>query len=352
MRILFVTEYSEIGGGERNLLSVVECFSRLHQVEVWCPGGALAVALEALGVKHRVLPWLNFKRWLGPISLPINSGNASRMAQDFDIIHCYSINVLPLFAMLHEKVIHTIHGHWEKPYGARAKRMLDYFKFACPVSNDVLRQCQIPLERMKLVPLGINLELFSDLERVPRDGVDILCIGRFQQIKGQDLLLEAVLKLKTDKILRIHFIGAVNSSLKEDHQYFEKCRQRAKEIESNSLMIFFHGFQKNILSYLERSDFVVIPSRYESFSIATVESLAAGVPVIGPNVGGVKDIITERVGYFFKAEDVKDLSEKVQLMLENYSNFDERVMRERAKMFSIEEQCQKLKGIYKEVLKS
>ena len=58
-------------------------------------------------------------------------------------------------------------------------------------------------------------------------------------------------------------------------------------------------------------DLLVLPSLSESFGLVLIEALACGKPVIGSNVGGIKEIITEDVGLLINPNDSKDLANAI-----------------------------------------
>ena len=338
-----------MGGGERNLFNILREMSKEHEVELWCPGGKLANRARSIaGLKVNELDWLAKKRWLRGLPLKFDRKRAIEKAVDFDLIHTYSINVLPLFKPLANKVIHTVHGFWERPYGLRAKNMQSFLRFALPVSQDVFNQCTLKNDSLKLVHLGVEIDEFEKIETsAPEKEVSILCMARFQKIKGQDLLLDALKEI--EKACQVDFVGGVNSSLREDEDYFKNCQTKAKEIKNHK--INFHGFQNNPRDFYKKASFVIIPSRYESFGMVAVESLASGIPVIAPEVGGLIDIINKDVGMFFSSGDSHSLKESLAQMIENYSQFDKGKLRQRANEFTIQSQVKKLNDVYNKVIR-
>jgi UDP-glucose:(heptosyl)LPS alpha-1,3-glucosyltransferase len=53
------------------------------------------------------------------------------------------------------------------------------------------------------------------------------------------------------------------------------------------------GKQQDVRPYLWASDFFVLPSYYETFSLATFEAAAAGLPVLVPRLSGVEDFLRD-----------------------------------------------------------
>jgi N-acetyl-alpha-D-glucosaminyl L-malate synthase BshA len=73
--------------------------------------------------------------------------------------------------------------------------------------------------------------------------------------------------------------------------------------------IRFLGRQEQMEEILAISDLFILPSEYESFGLVALEAMAAGVPVISTNVGGLPEInINGVTGYLSNIGDIEDMS--------------------------------------------
>jgi N-acetyl-alpha-D-glucosaminyl L-malate synthase BshA len=71
----------------------------------------------------------------------------------------------------------------------------------------------------------------------------------------------------------------------------------------------FVGKQEQMEEILAVADLFLLPSEYESFGLAALEAMAAGVPVISTDVGGLPEInVNGQTGYLSKVGDVNDMS--------------------------------------------
>jgi len=122
-----------------------------------------------------------------------------------------------------------------------------------------------------VLPVFIDIERFKHIERRPEAGL-VLWMGRFEQEKDPLLALR-VLKDIPDARLVMLGAGSLGRTLEE----------RAK-----GLKVEFPGWQ-DPASYLVRASVVLSTSRHESFGASIVEALAAGVPVVAPDVGVAKE---------------------------------------------------------------
>ncbi len=351
MRVALMTEYSMIGGGESNLLSLAKELAKSVEVTLFCHGIVKEKALEeSLDVED----FRTEKRWFGSIPLIGYEKVLTEKLNGFDIVHAYSINVLPLLCFVKSKKVWTNHGYWERPFGVRGfviDKIVD--KVVC-VSTDVCTGAKFDESKKRKIFLGTGFEI-AESERAPFDkkSVDIVCIGRFQHIKGQDLLIDALMELSksSESKITLHFVGDVNKATPEDMEFKNILLKKAKEALCENLDIRFEGFRSDVRDYIERSDLVVIPSRYESFGMVAIEALACAKPIVAPDIGGIKDIIdSENVGLLFEPRNSRDLSKKIERAIENYDSFSPSVFLERAKEFTIGRQAEKHIKLYESLL--
>lgn len=94
-----------------------------------------------------------------------------------------------------------------------------------------------------------------------------------------------------------------------------------KELEnlfSSSRNILLPGAVNPVVPYLQAMDIFVLPSLTETTSLATMEAMACGIPVVATPVGYVKEYVTERYnGLFFPFQNSTVLSLKLEMLLDN-----------------------------------
>lgn len=353
MTIAFITEYTEIGGGESNLLNLAEELNKINDITIFCSG---KVEIEAKKRNINTISFTTGRRWIKFIPLISFKKSLIEQLNEFDIVHAYSLNVLPCLIGVKPKIVWTTHGYWEKPNGLRGKiidKIVD--KVVC-VSTDVNNIADFEIEKKQTIFLGTNFQVSDNLvdKKLDRKNIDLVCIGRFQKIKGQDILIEALKELSTLKEntnFNLSIIGDVNGNNQEDIDYKKSLLDKVKSIKNQNLKIEFLGFQTNVREFIEKADMVVIPSRYESFSMVAIEALSCGKPVIAPNIGGPKDIINSaEIGLLFEAGIVESLKNTLYKAVENFESFDSQLALQRAQFFSVQNQAKNHLAIYEEVL--
>jgi glycosyltransferase involved in cell wall biosynthesis len=164
-------------------------------------------------------------------------------------------------------------------------------------------------------------------------------------LKGKDLFLSSLkyLKFKKNKFA-VFAIGDGNEFLEEldGIKIF-----RTKRIDNDSDMIKFY----NAL------DFVVVPSRLESFGQTAAEAISCGKPVVCFNSTGLKDIILHsKNGWLADSYNIKRLAEGIDFFLElsdaDYKKFSKNSRQIALKKFSYEIISKKYIKLYSEIINS
>jgi len=136
---------------------------------------------------------------------------------------------------------------------------------------------------ISVLPIFVDVARLRALPRMkhPRFKISLLFVGRLEKEKHPCLALDALIAARRaghDAGLTVVGEGSELSLLKE--------RARKFGVESR---VEFLGWQSDIGPQLSRADIVLMPSRYEGYGLAIVESLAAGVPVLSTDVGVARE---------------------------------------------------------------
>lgn len=358
MRVAFITDQTEIGGGETNLIHVATELSENIEVTIFCPKGKLFDYLSKLPSVHvrRIKIFLK-RKWIKFIPIICFNFHLSKRLRNFDIIHSYSLHVLPLVVFFQKKNVWTNHGFWENPVGLRAIVLSTIVNKIICVSQDVYNNAQFDNSKKQLIHLGLPITSDKISNKVyNKSEIRLLCVARFQRIKGQDVFIDALnilSKISNFPKIVIHFVGDVNGTNSDDLKFKREVIEKSRKVDSSKIEIIFNGFKPDVNPFYDQSDLVVIPSRYESFSMVAVESLSKGVPVVAPSVGGLLDIVnSHKIGKLFQASNADSLAENLKSSILNYAEFDRRECIKRANCFSIKKQAEKILVLYQQVIKS
>jgi glycosyltransferase involved in cell wall biosynthesis len=92
----------------------------------------------------------------------------------------------------------------------------------------------------------------------------------------------------------------------------ESIRKKLASVEG----VMLPGSTNNVVPYLQAMDIYCLPSLTETTSLATLEAMACGVPVIANKVGFVRDYIKQRInGLFFKEKNSYDLAREIMFLI-------------------------------------
>lgn len=353
--VAFITEFSEIGGGESNLFQLAKELSSQINVAVFCPKGKLFELCKNAKIPCFPIVPIFFKGWIKGIPLINFKKKLLRDLESFDVVHAYSLHILPTLFFLRTPLVWTNHGVWENVRGLRAWMLKRITSKIITVSYDTYKYAMVSEQLKRNIHLGAPLPEFAKPAVLRFDEIIISCIARFQKIKGQDLLLSAIERLgirNPNQVVKVFFVGDVNYLDKENVRFKDAVIQKASTLTYlKNIKIIFEGFKSDVTPYYQKSHLIVIPSRYESFSMVAIESLSYGKPIVAPNCGGPKDIINSAaVGELFLPEDSDDLASAIQRVINKYHTYDYRAIRRRAEHFSIKNQARQHLAIYKEII--
>ena len=166
---------------------------------------------------------------------------------------------------------------------------------------------EIGCKNIEVIPNGIDLEKFENLERKPHAGFVVMTVARLEMVKGIKYLIEAAARseLQRRSYLLILIIGD-GSEKRSLEGLVEKLGLKDK--------VRFLGEIPNeqIPSYLATADCFVLPSLKEGFGIVILEAQAAGIPVIGTKVGGILDLIKDgQTGILVEPGNSEDISRAI-----------------------------------------
>ncbi|MEO8762824.1 MAG: N-acetyl-alpha-D-glucosaminyl L-malate synthase BshA [Ginsengibacter sp.] len=116
--------------------------------------------------------------------------------------------------------------------------------------------------------------------------------------------------------------------------------------------IRFLGRQEQMEDILAISDLFLLPSEYESFGLVALEAMAAGVPVISTNAGGLPEINIQGVtGFLSNVGDANDMSRNIIEILQNDKAFEEMKKQaiDQAKKFDIDTIVPQYERLYEKV---
>jgi glycosyltransferase involved in cell wall biosynthesis len=149
--------------------------------------------------------------------------------------------------------------------------------------NDIHTDMGVELDRMRLVPVGVDPDLFTPLPHVQRTpGRLITTASADVALKGLSYLLEAMAKLRTERDVRLTIIGK------------PKPGKSADLIESLGLtgcIDFVSGVSdERIVELYAEAELAVVPSLYEGFSLPAIEAMSTGICLVATDGGALPEV--------------------------------------------------------------
>src|SRR4030095_2807656 len=140
----------------------------------------------------------------------------------------------------------------------------------------------------------------------------LLCVGVICHRKNQNALIQALDPLAKQIRFRLVFLGGIpNGSYGDD---FEELLKRREWCEH-------HGFatRESLREWFGKASLLFLPSLEDNCPMAVLESKAAGVPVIAAEVGGLPDLLENRVtGLFCDPLDLESMRTAAEELLSNH----------------------------------
>lgn len=181
--------------------------------------------------------------------------------------------------------------------------------------------------------------LFEKSEEIPPVTLEknsICVIGRLEELKGTDRVLEVFNELQTDvNDVHLYYIGSG-----EQENFLKEEVERLKLQDK----VHFLGYQKNPYSILKQAKLLLSLSKQEGFSGAVVEAVTLGIPFVSTNVGGALELSNDgQFGDVIETDpealdSLKKYITGERKISENYSEF--------IQQFTIEKQLQQIEELF------
>lgn len=231
-------------------------------------------------------------------------------------------------------LIFTAHSQWEideipwkwKIMGTYLLNRMDAsVGVSREVSNCIQQMFKTDARQIVTIENGVDIDALS-----PKDEVDGLkhslgisenervvgVVANFRKIKNHLFLLQAFAKLlesfRNVRLLLVGrgFIGHADNTEEELRRFVNE-----NHLAQN---VLFLGYRSDIPKLLNVMDVFCLPSFNEGLPISLIEAMAAGLPIVGTNVDGIKDlVIPNRTGLLVDLGDVDGLVSALDALITN-----------------------------------
>lgn len=180
-----------------------------------------------------------------------------------------------------------------------------------------------------------------------KHNISLVTVGSLLRVKGFDILVSALCEV--DKRYSSWNLKIVGGGMEENSlkRQIKQCRLE------NKIKLLGRKSKQEIISILQESDVFISSSRSENFSVAVLEALSAGLPVVATLCGGIKECIDEKNGLLVPVEDVNALADAIVNICKNIDNYDRKAIAENCKQrFAPSVIAKQLTDIFEEVIAS
>ncbi|MDP1526752.1 MAG: glycosyltransferase [Rhodocyclaceae bacterium] len=330
-RILHLITRLPIGGAERLLLGILRNLDPTQFESVVCciqDRGELAEEAEAMGLPVIAL---NMMQRGGHDRLVVPALRKLMRDQRIDLVHThlYHANLYGRLAARKEGIpaIASVHNTYKKRkwYRHLINRWLARDTFVITagsedVERDLLEVDRLPKSKVVRLPNSIDLSRVETTMGVAEAkqhfgfaATDIVIgtVGRAEEQKGHAFLLEAFAKLRQrpdGERLKLLLVG--------DGRLLPQLKESAANL-GIAKACCFPGSIAHLAEVYRAIDLFAMPSLWEGLSLAMLEAMASGLPIVATEVGGAHDVLGDnRFGLLVSPHDAGALETALVKLLD------------------------------------
>jgi glycosyltransferase involved in cell wall biosynthesis len=169
------------------------------------------------------------------------------------------------------------------------------------------RTIGVPSGLVRCVFNGVTADEFDPIVKAA-DATDVVYVGEFRHIKGTDILIDAVARLRGDG-------KPVTLTLAGDGEEIEALKAQIQRLGLGEAVRFIghvkarYGFSKGSL--------LVVPSRGDSMPYVVIEAAAAGIPMVAAKVGGIPEIFGPHTDALFAPNIIGAMADAIETALDD-----------------------------------
>lgn len=273
-----------------------------------------------------IFGWLRFIRLVRRLNPDVLHGHGAK-AGAFVRLKSKSRSTIRIYTP-HGGSLHYPLNTLKGAFYSRLERALmnrtDLFLFESAFARDTYqRVVGTPAGLVKCVFNGVTANEFDPITTAD-DATDVVYVGEFRHIKGADLLIDAVARLRADG-------KPVTLTLAGDGEETASLKAQIQRLNLGDAVRFIghvkarYGFSKGRL--------LVVPSRGDSMPYVVIEAAAAGIPMVAANVGGIPEIFGSHTDALFAPNIVGAMADAIETALDDPAAATEQAKSLRERIF-------------------
>lgn len=323
MRIAQVSAAMDIGGAERMLVELAKSHARDgFTIAIMAPPGLLDCDWAQVGIERFRVPQAD----RNPIDVIRAARGVGAGVRAFgpDVIHAHNVKAT-LFALASSRtasrrvpVLATFHGVPARQMWAAAQilRLADMTVAVSDALKESLVGNGLRPDRVEVVYNGVaagpelSATVRAEYDReLNVNGAVVAAVGRLAAQKAHDRFLDAaaiVLQSRPSTTFLVVGDGRLRNDLRE---------QAAALGISHAVR--FTGSRGDARELIARADLLVFSSNWEGLSIAALEALAAGTPVVSTDVAGMRELLGSGAGTIVRGWEPRELAAAMVTLLDD-----------------------------------
>ncbi len=309
-RVLHILSTGNLGGAEKLAIELIKSTGGICDSYYMSPSGNIGEYLTENGITHICV---------GKLGIRDIRSACAKLGANVIYAHDFRATIKSVLACTGARVVSHIHHN--PPWLFRIDPRALAFLIACFRVNAVVFVSDWILsfklfvrlheKRIRIIPNYVDStavrESASRCGSSERALIDVLYVGRLADVKNPLQFIQVVRTLRSD------FPG-IKATMLGDGPLRGACERAVVEmgLQDNVHII---GHVKNPFPFVKDARCLLITSKWEGFSLAAVEALLLGTPVVANNVGGLARILSPNLGFLCDSEE--ELCSAVRLVLES-----------------------------------
>ena len=275
---------------------------------------------------------------------------------EFDVVHGHCFQAFPLhFSVFakRKKFVASTHFHGVghsvfrnslirlfRPFGENTLKTADKIVAVSEYEKSLLcGTFSLDPSKIVVVPCGVDFSEFKNLKRQKHGFRSVLYVGRLENYKGAQFLVEVLPRLDDDVVLNIVGKGEMRPILEK----------RARKLNVLDRVKFYQNLSRHeLLQKFADADVFVLLSRYEAYSMVVAEALVAGTPCIVTNVSALTEWIDDKLCFGIKYPvDIDELAQLIDKVTKHKEKID-RTRLGAEKIKDWDDVVEQLERVYKE----
>jgi L-malate glycosyltransferase len=226
--------------------------------------------------------------------------------------------------------------------------VLDNADAIVAVSEDLkLRLKKFTAKNIAVIPNLVDGQIFQPSVANYTEKIKMICVAGLTERKGQSELIDAFYHtIKKYPNIQLTLVG--------DGDQRNVLLKKVGKLKLEKHIFFTGSIDKaSVNDLLVKSNFFVLASKSENLPVAIIEAQCCGLPILATNVGGVKELISEKNGILIPPDDKNALKIGLEKMILNHQYFDKSAIRNNAiANYGSDIIANKIVTIYKSILKN